>query len=1142
MDAHRRGAPGRHPKQVSCGDSRVRSSTHGASPGREHNGRRSQQLQSSTARESRRPCEDERQARRGGRAASSVSADVAVSALREQCETTRLLARLLAGITLQWRQVMVDLAEAQVPHGVSDATAAVVGDPKLSGRTHTRHRHDRRRSQSPSQRCHSPLAHSAATASASYLTEELRFDVQAREEERARRSSRCRAPSASSPSSGAVHPYNCAGGARASSLKSCLDETKQEDGGASYTDARFCSVAAGWDRLVPAIQWVPLVLYGGAAAGRDTGTDSRGGWCERGVLSASLHPRKSRGHASEGDDETVDEGGYLGSGAPSDAELRRTVLQGAARSAEVIILGMRQVREVLSAMALLNAVRGDDAHGNTRHRPHRDRHRSLEKCGRVSTRLGSASSDAGAERARASTHRTRHHSQRTAQEKRTKQECSVTAPLDGERHSSTDHSRRRLHDEELGESSPISVTCATPPSRSQLHSLHAADSPSVEGAASPAAAASVLVYPAPPPSERVHIYSRSHKGDEGGGHSVADREIATAAPGAAVSPLRYRRNLATATVGSSTAPQSHVRRKLDWRAAHAAPLAGSNLAAVPAGEPAASAEARVSSINKPNTPASSARLAEVHTVSSTARSQLPPACRSSSTAAAASLGASEAYRAALVHEEGEGRMRIVMTHDCHLVGILRDHYERLRELEGRGMQQSLASTIGVATICAPASVIMGNAAAVKDVLDVASLPSSPPSSSSLSAFAASAHAEVSSEADMSPSAQIPPTRSGGRVFDGEGVPDEAPPPMSSTAAAVANSNKPVLSSPPQRRQPAWKKSSTTISRASASPSSAAGSATSRLPERRLPVRQLPSVVLADSCLAGPLNALSAAAAAPTVSATASVSATPLPEQGSQMLSPPSDRPPDSAPHSPVAAAAKEVVLVEHAECAPPMTRQAHRCPSHAASGSLLSPLDESAKETGAQNAVNDSDCAATAVSTDCISSFTADVVIPKRVKGCVSLGTTAIAAGSKATAGACASSTATFRGASPPAAAAVGADGACLDELEDDEPPSPHTVCAAPPHSSLDVELLPVSVAHAKAASAPLPRKPRVFSPPPLPLVPEMNAVGSASTATVNVTEAADAVSFSSISSFHECSVESSIVREPADEAFPPPEGSARPS
>ncbi|KAG5505279.1 hypothetical protein JIQ42_07486 [Leishmania sp. Namibia] len=1131
MDAHRRGAPGRYPKPVSCGDSRVRSSTQGASQGREHNGRRSQQLQSSAARESHRPCEDERQARRGGRAASSVSADVAASALHEQCETTRLLARLLAGITLQWRQVMVDLAEAQVPHGVSDATAAVVGDAKLSDRTHTRHRHDRRRSRSPSQRCHSRLAHSAAAASASYLTEELRFDVQAREAERARRSSRCRAPSASSPSRGAVHPYNYAGGASASTLKSCLDETKQEDGGASHTDARFCSAAASWDRLTPAIQWVPLLLYGGATVDGDTGTDSRRGWCERGVLSASLHPRKSCGHASEGDDETGDEGGYLGSGAPSDAQLRRTVLQGAARSAEVIILGMRQVREVLSAMALVNAVRGDDAHGNTRHRSHRGRHRSLEKCGRVSTRSGSASSDAGAEWARASTHRSRHHSQRTAQEKRKKQECSVTAPLDGARHSSTDHSRHRLHDKERGESSPISVTCATPPSRSQPRSLHAADSPSVEGAASPAAAAGVLVYPAPPPSERVHIYSRAHKGDEGGGHSVADRGSATVAPGAAVSPLRYRRNLVTATVGSSAAPQSHVRRKLDWRATHVAPPAGSNPAAVPADEPAASAEALVSSINKSSTPASLARLAELHTVSSTARSQLPPACRSSSTAAAAALGTSEAYRTVLVHEEGEARMRIVMTHDCHLVSILRGHYERLRELERGGMQQSLASTIGVATICAPASVMVGSAAAAKDVLDVASLPFSLSSSSSLSVFAASAHAEVSSEADMSPSAQILPTRSGGRNFDGEGVPDEAPPPMSTTAAAVAKLNKSVLSSPPQRRQPAWKKSSTTISRTSASPSSAAGSATSRLPERRLPVRQLPSVVLDDSCLAGPLNALSAAA---------SVSATPSPEQGSQMLSPPSDRPPDSAPHSPVAAAAKEVVLVEYAECTPPVTRQAHRRPSHVASGSLLSPLDESARETDAQNVANDSDCTATAVSTDCISSFTADGVIPKRVKGCVSLGTTAIAAGPKATAGDCASPIATFRGASPPAAATVDVDGTCLDELEDDVPPSPHSVRAAPPHSALDVELLPVSVAHAKAARAPLPRKPPVFSPPPLPLVPDMNAVGSASTATVNVTEVADAVSFSSVSSFHECSVESSVVREPVDEAFPPPEGSAR--
>ncbi|KAG5509975.1 hypothetical protein GH5_07823 [Leishmania sp. Ghana 2012 LV757] len=1138
MDAHRRGAPGRYPKPVWCGDSRVRSSTQGASPGREHNGRRSQQLQSSAARESHRPCEDERQARRGGRAVSSVSADVAASALREQCETTRLLARLLAGITLQWRQVMVDLAEAQVPHGVSDATAAVVGDAKPSGRTHTRHRHDRRRSRSPSQRRRSRLAHSAAAVSASYLTEELRFDVQAREAERARRSSRCRAPLASSRSRGAVHPYNCAGGASASTLKSCLGETNQEDGDASHTDARFCSAAVSWDRLTPAIQWVPLMLYGGAAVDRDTGTDSRRDWCERGVLSASLHPSKSCGHASEEDGETGDEGGCLGSGAPSDAQLRRTVLQGAARSAEVIILGMRQVREVLSAMALVNAVRGDDAHGNTRHRSHRGPHRSLEKCGRVSTRSGSASSDTGAEWARASTHRSRHHSQHTAQEKRKRQGCSVTAPLDEARHSSTDHSRHRLHDKERGESSPISVTCATPPSRSQLRSLHAADSPSVEGAASPAAAAGVLVYPAPPPSERVHIYSRAHKGDEGGGHSVADRGSATVAPGAAVSPLRYRRNLAAATVGSSAAPQSHVRRKLDWRATHAAPLAGSNLAAVPADEPAASAEALVSSINKSSTPASLARLAELHTVSSTARSQLPPACCSSSTAAAAALGTSEAYRSVLVHEEGEARMRIVMTHDCHLVSILRDHYERLRELERGGMQQSLASTIGVATICAPASVTVGSAAAGKDVLDVASLPSSPPSSSSLSAFAASAHAEVSSEADMSPSAQIPPTRSGGRDFDGEGVPDEAPPPTSTTAAAVAKLNKSVLSSPPQRRQPAWKKSSNTISRASASPSSAAGSATSRLPERRLPVRQLPSVVLDGSCLAGRLNALSAAAAAPTASAATSVSATPSPGQGSQMLSPSSDRPPDSAPHSPVAAVAKEEVLVEYAECTPPVTRQAHRRPSHVASGSLLSPLDESAKETGAQNAANDSDYTATAVSTDCISSFTTDGVIPERVKGCVSLGTTAIAAGPQATAGACASPTATFRGASPPAAAAaVGVDGTCLDELEDDVPPSPHSVRAAPSHSALDVELLPVSVANAKAACAPLPRKPPVFSPPPLSLVPDMNAVGSP---TVNVAEVADAVSFSSVSSFHECSVESSIVREPVDEAFPPPEGSAR--
>ncbi|KAG5484044.1 hypothetical protein LSCM1_05898 [Leishmania martiniquensis] len=1057
------------------------------------------------------------------------------AALREQRETTRLLARLLAGITLQWRKVMIDLAEGQVPVGIRDATAAVAKAAKLSRRAHTgSHHHHRRRSRSSSNRRQGDRSSLEAVpaVSTSYLAEELRFNVQGYEADRAR--------SPSSPRPGEVHPYNCAGGPSASTLKSFLDETDQKERSASRTDTELRSVATSWDSLAPAIQWVPLLLYGGAAAPRDAGSDARCDSYERGRLDTSLYTRRSCRHTSTKGDESGDEGGYVGSSVCADGPLRRALLQGAAQSAEVIIRGMRQVREVLSAMAAANVIGDVGVHGHTRHGSHCGLHCSLDRHVCVSARSRSASSDAGADRSPSRTHRSRTRCQRTAHEeqardsrhhpephKAQRRECSFTAPLDGARHGRRDHSDRRRRDEERGESSAIIFTRATPPSHS----------PSAGGAASAAASAGTLVYPAPPPSERVHIYPRMCKGGHRGGPSVDNGGSASVAPRAAVSPLHHQRYAAATTDAPAAAPLSHVRRKLDWRAANAATVAGVNAVDAPADESVVSAEALVASRGKSSTPASSAQLLEQHTVSSSTSSRLPPVCRHSSTAAADPRSTSEAYRTVLVHEEGEARMRIAMAHDSHLFSILRDHYERLRQLERESKPHALATTIETAngadesaTTRGPAPVAALKAAAVEDVSHLTNFSSSTLSSSSLTAFAASAQAEMSREAHRSQPAQMPPTKSRACSLDWKGVPDEAPPPpsTSTTAAADAKLENSVLLPPPQRPRPAWKKSSTTSSRASASPSSAAASVVSRLPERRLLAHHKPPVVLDDSRTTGALSALSATAAAPAATASASVSALHPPVQGSQCFSLPPAQSPVSA-HEALSAATVEEEDEEYAECTASVTPRVHRRPSHARSCPLLSPLDESAKAAAAQNAASNSYSTSTAVSTDSSSSSAAYRVVPERVEERVSSGTGAIAAELEETGDDGASMTGIFCEPSPLPGAK--GNGAGLEEARDEVPLGPPPNGAAPRPVAVAVELFPGHVAHASAACAPLPRKPPISSPPPLPSVPGMNAVGNVVTVAANVAELvsakdeADAVSFSSVSSFHGCSLESPIAR-----------------
>ncbi|CAJ1987175.1 hypothetical protein conserved [Leishmania donovani] len=1126
MDACRWRPTGRRSKPFSRGDSRAPSYTQDAPLERERHGCRSQQRQGSAARVGGRPCKDREHARRGGRAASSVSADAAASALRQQCETTRFLARLLAGLTLQWREVMADLTEAQVPFNISDAAAAAAAS-KLGERAHIdRRHHHRRRSFSPLQprcRCRSGSA-VAKAASKSYLTEELRFAGLHAEAEHAllRCRERRRAPSASLSDPCEGRSRHCASGADASTLKRCLDVADQKVGGALRTDAAFCSTATNWHCLTPAIQWIPYLLKDDAEERHDTSTRDRRDLWESGLLYASPHRPRQYSNARMERDARDGEGVCVGSDMGADAHLRRAVLEGAARSVEVIILGMRQVREVLSATAV-TTVSNNDNGGSGRHRFHRGGHPSSSRASPLSTRSDSASSAASAEANQVSAHRRR----RMSHEAHT-QQSSGMALRDGARRSSARCSGYGLGHSEGVAPSSIFVTSAASPSRSQRRSRSAGDTPFAT-AATPAAAGGVLVYPAPPASERVYIYPR------------ADRSAAV------VSPLRHRSYSAMTADVSAAAPLSQWNRKLGWQATGATVSVGVKTGVAPPTGFAGSMDA-LSSLSDPSSDhASPAQPMALQTASPTTRSRLPPSTLPSYVAAVIARRTSQVRWTALAHEEGEARLRIVMAHGCRLMRVLRDHYERLRELEWESRRHSLITKIGVVageqgakTVRPPAPRAAARASTrtsdTDGVAGPANSPSPTPSLSFPSAFAVPAHTETSSEVAMSPAAQIPPARNGGRDYEWEGTPTEAQPSASTTATAMVILNTYASSSPSQRRQPVWEMNSATHSRVSAARYSAAASHASRLPARRLPASHLPPVVLHDSSVAGAVTTSSAAADAPKAPASVPASAPRPSAKQFELRSPPHVRP--SALLQQLRNAAAVVGEEEkYAEHIPFMTRHAHSHPTSANSCLLLSPLEESAEEAISQNASSDLDSRTTAASTSgkqnvsCSadsSSSSVAYIVEENAERHFPSSTAKTAAGLMATAGDRAYLAAASQG--PPPPPRVVANGAHLGNVEDEAPPSPRSDGAAPQNLAIAVELFPVGDADVSAACAPLPSKRLIFSPSPLPSVPNMNNLGNANTATVDVfevatvTDEADAASFSSVASFHENAAESPVA------------------
>ncbi|CBZ24772.1 hypothetical protein, unknown function [Leishmania mexicana MHOM/GT/2001/U1103] len=1102
MDACGWRAPCRHSKPFSRGDSRAPPCMQDAPLEREHHGCRCCERQGSVARVVDRPRNDGEHARSGGRAASSASAGATASALHQQFETTRFLARLLAGLTLQWREVVADLAEPQVPfsttEAVAEAASAAAVAPQPGERTHIdRRHHHRRRSFSPLKpRCSCRSSSAVAkVASKSYRAEELRFGVQAGEAERARL--RCReqrrAPSASFSGPCEGPSRHCASGTDASTLKSRLDGGDQKGGGASRTDAGLCSAATNWHCLTPAIQWIPYLLKD------DTNTGDRHNLGESGLLYAPLHRPRQHRNARVEQDPRDGEGIYVRSDMWADAQLRRAVLEGAARSVEVSILGMRQVREVLSATAVATAS-NNGTNRSSRHRPRRGGGRSSSRTGPLSTRSDSVSSAASAEANQASAHQ------------RGSTRCS---------------GHGLGHNEGVAPPS-ILFTSVASPSRSQRRSPSAGDT-LFATAATPAASGSGLVYPAPPASERVYIYPR------------VDRNATV------LSPLRHRPYSATTADASAAAPPSRWNRKLEWRATEATVPVGVKPGVAPVTESAASMDAFSPLSDPSSAPASPAQPMAPQTASPTTRPRLPPSTLPSSVAAATVRSTSQVRWTALAHEEGEARLRIVMAHGCRLMCILRDHYERLRELEWEGKRHSLATTIGAvagehgaATVRAPAPRAVARASTrasdTDGVSDPVNSPSPTPSLSLPSVSTLPAHTETSSEVATSPAAQIPPAHKGEGDYEREGTPTEEQPSTPTTAAAMVILNTHAPSSPQQRRQSVWEMSSATHSRASDTRYSPAASHASRLPARRLPASHLAPVVLHDSSVAGAVTTSSAAADAPKAPASVPASAPRPSAKQLELRSPPHVRPSALLQQLwNVAAVADEGE--KYAERTPSMTRHAHSHPTGGNSCPLLSPLDESAVEATAQNASSDLDSRTTAASTSgnqnvsCSadsSSSSVNYIVEENAERRVPASTSKTATGLMATAGDRAYLTAASCG--PPLPTRVGVNEPQLGNAEDDAPPRPRSDGTAPQHLAIAVELFPVVDADTSIACGRLPRKQLILSPSPLPSALDMDDVCDASTATVDVvevttvTDEADAASFSSISSFHENAVESPVA------------------
>lgn len=301
-------------------------------------------------------------AQQRSRSACVTSADVTfTSALQQQYETTRLLSRLFAGVTLQWRQVVEQLNEAGVP---LTAENVVKGTPVSFAPP----------SQPSTNADNNSSNDDNNSSTRNYLREGLHFDVQAlnarRERERQHKSLRQeRGQRRRTLRHDQTHPY----GRRADFGDDAIYKPATEQQLDHYLQAEEDEVeelerqaeraaaattgAADWSSLTPSAEWVPYVV------GKSRADQSDETWfADRydGVLYASpdvfLKQQQqqdryrsawsSRTRCTLCDDETK-----MTIDLDDEARLRTAVLHGMARSAEKMVMGMRQVQQILPASA-----------------------------------------------------------------------------------------------------------------------------------------------------------------------------------------------------------------------------------------------------------------------------------------------------------------------------------------------------------------------------------------------------------------------------------------------------------------------------------------------------------------------------------------------------------------------------------------------------------------------------------------------------------------------------------------------------------------------------------------------------------------------------------------------------------------------
>ncbi|KPA76471.1 hypothetical protein ABB37_07783 [Leptomonas pyrrhocoris] len=301
-----------------------------------------------------------RRARSGAQRTPRTTATTAV-ALQQQYETTRFLSRLLAGVTLQWRQVVEQLNSSGVPL-TAEGTVAPLPQPLPSPSSSAVFS-----SMSPSP------ADTAMNATQTYLQEGLHFDVQAhaaRRERDKRPQQQSRQASLHRRRAGVhadAHPYNRENrneGLCAPIAGQQLERFKKAEEHESDELAKRAerTTAANWTSLAPSAQWVPYVVGGNSVDNGDDNDDGDDVWHDGrydGVLYASSNAPHSRRRSTRRSrsrraryDEEEEEDAASWCDPDDEARLRTAVLHGMARSAAKMVMGMRQVQQVLPASAV----------------------------------------------------------------------------------------------------------------------------------------------------------------------------------------------------------------------------------------------------------------------------------------------------------------------------------------------------------------------------------------------------------------------------------------------------------------------------------------------------------------------------------------------------------------------------------------------------------------------------------------------------------------------------------------------------------------------------------------------------------------------------------------------------------------------